>query len=177
MGKIAVLGLGESVKLFDPIEYELSIGVNDIWRIYHTEVVVCVDNPRAFTPDRYRVIHDSTPKAFYSQMVVWDTRPDFHKIEIIPGYPETSLNLDTPGYYKSYCSPFIACQVAFKMYGADEIHLFGVDLINHPHLNGDLCAKIKNHFVNLNKALFVKNCRLVIHGNGILTIQTGIVNF
>lgn len=169
--KIAVLGLGPSIKLFNPVEYELSIGVNDIWRVHHSEIIVCVDNPRAFTPDRYRVIHDSTPKAFYSQMVIWDTRPDFRKIEIIPGYPETFLSLDGSGYYKSYCSPFIACQVAFKEYGADEIHLFGVDLVNHPHLNGDLCAKIRHHFVVLNNALKAKNCRLIVQGNGILAPQ------
>lgn len=172
MGKVAVLGLGPSRELFEPYvaaQYEATIGVNDIWRFYKTDAIVCLDYPRAFTPDRMRVITESRPEAFYSQVVIWDTRPDFKKINIIPGYPEQACSIDGPDYQKSYCSPFVATQIAFKIYAAREIHLYGVDLTNHPHLDRKLCDKIKIHFSNLKRALELKDCKLIIHGDGILT--------
>jgi hypothetical protein len=100
--------------------------------------------------------------------VAWDVRPDFRKIDIAPGYPDTYCNLNLPAYQKSYCSPFVSTQIAWKVYGATEIHLFGVDLLNHPHLDQQLCGKIKSHFRHLKSALTERGCRLVVHGQGIL---------
>jgi len=168
---VAVLGLGESRNLFNSSEYDFSIGVNDIWRYFKTDYVVCVDYPRAFMPDRIKVINECKPKIFFSQFFQWETRPDFEKIHIAAGYPDFICNLDQLAYCKSYCSPFIATQVAYKKFGATEIHLFGVDLIKHPHLNITLCAKIKIHFRNLKKALDAKGCKLIVHGSGILTLE------
>lgn len=102
-------------------------------------------------------------------MVVWDTRPDFKKINILPGYQaDRFIDLNVKEYYKSYFSPFIAIQIAFKEYQATEIHLFGVDLINHPILNGELLTKCKLHFTNLKAALKEKGCEFVVHGEGVL---------
>ncbi len=169
MKKIAILGLGYSIGEFNPADFEFTIGVNDIWRIFKSDIVVCLNPPKDFRSDRLKFIKECKPQKFYSQMVVWDTRPDFEKIEILPGYgADIFLNLDLHGYYKSYCSPFVACQIAFKEYYATEIHLFGVDMINHPELNGGLCEKIRIHFKNLKTALKLKGCELVIHGEGIL---------
>ena len=171
MGKVAVLGLGPSKDLFSPADYEISIGVNDIWRFYKTDAIVCLDYPRVFQGERLKVIEASKPEAFFSQLVIWDTRPDFKKINIAPGYPELTCNISGVEYQKSYCSPFVACQVAFKVYGATEIHLYGVDMINHPHLDKALCVKIKLHFSHLKKALEAKDCKLIVHGSGILAVQ------
>ncbi len=168
--KIAILGLGPSLKEFNSVDFGLSIGVNDIWRYVKSEAVVCLDNARAFNSDRLKVINDCKPEAFYSQIINWDTRPDFKKIDILPGYPEKICNLDLPQFHKSFCSPFVACQIAYRYYRATEIYLFGVDLINHPYLDASICAKIKTHFVNLKLALKSKNCDLIIHGEGILKV-------
>jgi hypothetical protein len=168
MGKITVLGLGPSIHEFNPVEFELSVGVNDIWKFIKSDVIVCLDNPSIFTPERLKIINESKPEAFYSQMVAWDERPDFKKINILPSYPDTYLNLDANEFYKSYCSPFVAVQVGYKYYGATEIHLYGVDLLNHPHLNEVYCTKIKKHFVVLKSALETKGVELIVHGNGIL---------
>jgi len=167
--KIAILGLGCSISDFKAEDFELSIGVNDIWRIVKSDVVVCLNYQKDFIPDRLKVINECKPKAFYSHIVHWDTRPDFVKIEIQPGYPaDRCVNLDIPAYSKSFCSPFVAAQIAYKIYYATEIHLFGCDMVNHPHLNGELCNKIKNHFRNLKVALEAKNCKMIVHGEGIL---------
>jgi len=115
------------------------------------------------------VINECRPKIFYSQIVEWDYRPDFKKINLLPGYPDNFCQLDTPAMHKSYCSPFVACQIAVKYHFANEVHLYGVDLVNHPHLDQNICQKIKTHFTNLNTAFRSRGINLIVHGNGILT--------
>lgn len=165
---IAVLGLGASLKEFDPSKFDLSIGVNDIYRSIKTDVVVCLNHSRSFGSDRLRYINDCTPKAFFSQIVNWDYRADFRKIDFIPLYPNNFCQLETKEYHKSFCSPFVAVQIAYKEYGAKEIHLFGVDMINHPNLDKAVCEYIKIHFKNLALALRDRGCAFIVHGKGIL---------
>ena len=165
--RIAILGLGKSLELYKP-EYDLTIGVNDIWQHVKTDVVVCLDQRGKFTPDRMRVIDSCKPKAFYSQIVAYDTRPDFFKIDLLSSFPERECNLDLPQFQKSLCSPFVAVQIAWRYYGATEIHLFGVDLTNHSNLDAGMCAKIKVHFINLKAALLQKGCGFMVFGSGIL---------
>lgn len=167
--KVAVLGLGDSLKLFQPEGYDYVIGVNDIWHYVETDAVVVLDYPRAFEPVRLKPIQECKPKVFYSQLVVWDQRSDFRKIDLLTGYPDRLVDLDQKAFCKSFCSPFVAVQVAWKYHGAEEIHLFGVDLLNHPHFDRNICHKIKIHFQNLRIALTAKACKLVVHGEGILT--------
>lgn len=165
--KIAVLGLGPSLSLFSS-KFECTIGVNDIWSFHKTDVLVCLDHRHALGEQRSIVIDQSKPKAFYSQIVNWNHRHDFVKINFMHQYPSAVINLDVADYYKSYCSPFVACQVAYKNYNATEIHMFGVDMVNHPHLKNELCEKIKVHFSSLATALRGKGCEIVVHGQGIL---------
>jgi hypothetical protein len=167
--KIAILGLGCSLSEFNPTEFDLSIGVNDIWRVVKSNDIVCLNPAKDFVFDRLKVIQESRPEHFWSQIVNWDVMPNFRKIDILPGYgADIYVSLDTPEYYKSFCSPFVACQIGFKEYHANELHLFGVDMIAHPMLNGELCGKIRTHFINLKAALTLKGCGFVVHGQGIL---------
>ena len=168
MRKIAVLGTGSSISLFNADDYDLSIGVNDIWKYVQADIIVCLDKRSVFAGERGITIDNSHPQAFYSQIVNWDSRTDFHKIDIMHHYPDKICNLDLPSFNKSYCSPFVAVQIAYRYYGATEIHLFGVDLLNHPHLNRVLCSKIILHFRNLQAALIEKGSKIIVHGDGIL---------
>jgi hypothetical protein len=165
---VAVLGLGSSLAEFQPEEFELAIGVNDIWRHVKTDIVVCLNNPKEFTFERLAIINACTPKAFYSQMVIWDERSDFVKINFLPGYQDSYCNLDLFTFQKSFCSPFVAAQIGFKLYHASELHLYGVDLLNHPVLNGTLLDKCILHFTNLKTALKLKGCEFIVHGEGVL---------
>jgi hypothetical protein len=167
MGVCVVLGLGPSLGLYIP-KGEFTIGVNDIWTYYSTDVVVCLDKRGAFTADRLRTIDTCKPKAFYSQMACWDRRTDFKQISFLNYYPEAKCDLSSWHLQKSYCSPFVAVQIAFKFYGATRIELYGVDLIGHSNLKPDMCQSIKRHFINLKKALTDEGCELIIHGEGIL---------
>jgi hypothetical protein len=169
MGKvIAVLGLGASiVEYHDGFDY--TIGVNDIWRITPVDAIVCLDRRERFTPERLAVIDDSMPGKFYSQLTEWSHRRDFIHIELQHDYPNYICQIDIPALPKSMCSPFVACAIAYKYHDASEIHLFGVDLINHPTLTGGTLTRIKIHFKNLRDALLKKNIPLIVHGNGILS--------
>ena len=165
--KIAVLGLGPSLNLFTP-DYDYSIGVNDIWRHVKTNAVVCLDHRKAFSFERMAIIDTCKPEIFYTQIVNYDTRPDFQLIALTKTFPDTFCNLDIPEINKSLCSPFVACGVAWKFYTPKEIHVYGVDLIQHNNLDLKMRMRIKTHFINLKFALLQKGCELIIHGDGIL---------
>jgi hypothetical protein len=165
--KITVLGLGPSMELFKPDD-NISIGVNDIWSRVQTEYVVCLDKKGVFTPERLKVIENCKPVKFYSQVDDWSDRPDFQKIELQPYYPVYECQINIPQLPKSLCSPFVACVIAYKYLKADEIRVYGVDLLNHPHLDSKSCDRIKIHFKNLKIALRMQKCELIIHGDGIL---------
>jgi len=164
MGKIAVLGLGPSLKLF---KGGLSIGVNDIWSSYPADYVVCLDEKNRFTPERLKVIEECRPVKFFSQLNCWSSHPAYEKIELQHDYPNYECYLDLETIPKSLCSPFVAAAIAYKMW-ADEINIYGVDLLNHPLLKESQVKKIKQHFENLQTALIQKGKRLIIHGDGVL---------
>lgn len=169
--RIAILGLGESIREYNG-GFDETIGVNDIWRIVKSDHVVCVDLPGRFTPDRLDVINNCCPKRFYSQLDEWSKRPDFYRIRLQQYYPTYICQLNIAEIPKSFCSPFVAAVIAFKYHDAGEIHLFGVDFVNHPHLKNDTVSKIRNHFINLRDALKPHGVRLVVHGNGALRMVT-----
>jgi hypothetical protein len=178
MGKVvAVLGLGESLKYYNKDGWDATIGVNDIWRQVQTDYVVCVDMKCRFTPERLKVIEECRPKTFYSIFPTWEhpkvndwaDRPDIQHIELQHDYPNYVCQLDIPAVPKSLCSPFVAAAIAFKYLGADELHVFGVDLLTHPTLKDQQCARIKQHFTTLKAALKQAGCGIVFYGNGILT--------
>jgi len=165
--KIAVLGLGESLGTFEG-GFDATIGVNDIWQRVQTDYVVCLDKRERFTPERLAVIDACTPRRFYTQVDEWQQRPDYVPITLQYDYPNYVCQLAPQPFPKSLCSPFVACAIAYKLHDAKEIHLFGVDLTNHPHLKDGSLEKIKRHFTNLQAALLPLGARIIVHGNGIL---------
>jgi len=166
--KIAVLGLGESLQLFDASQFDASIGVNDIWARVPADYVVCVDKPDRFEPERLAGVVAARCKAFYSQLGEWSFMPNFYPIELQPAYPTYICQLDPPALPKSHCSPFIAAAIACKLHNASEVHLFGVDLVNHPLLKAATCERIRIHFKNLRDAMALRGCVLKVHGGGLL---------
>jgi len=168
MGKVAVLGLGPSLDLYNQsdIEFDFTIGVNDIWSKVKTDYVVCVDKKERFTPERLKTIEECKPVKFFSHLDEWNNHSGFEKIELQPDFPKYICQVNLKSIPKSLCSPFIAAAMAYKL-GAKEIHLYGVDLTTHPHLSKDI-QRIQLHFHNLKVALSMNNCLLIIHGDGAL---------
>jgi hypothetical protein len=167
MGQVAVLGLGPSLKLYNG-GYDLTIGVNDIYSKVPTDHIVCVDRPDRFTVERLKVINESTPERFYTHLTDWQDRPDYFPIELQEQYPNYVCLLNIKAIPKSLCSPFVAAAIAYKLHEATEIHLYGVDLTNHPNLDKRSCERIFTHFKNLSYSLRIAGSKLVVHGDGIL---------
>jgi hypothetical protein len=169
--KIAVLGLGESLNLYlseAPFKFDLTLGVNDIWRKVCADVVVCLDERDRFSDERLKFIDECRPQHFYSQLDCWAARPDFTRIQLQEQFPDYVCQLDISTVPKSLCSPFVAAAVAYKFHQATEVHLYGVDLINHPHLQAHSCTTIVKHFRSLKTALAMHGCGFVVHGSGLL---------
>jgi len=169
MAKIAVLGLGESLKLYNGAE-DFTVGVNDIWAQVQADYIVCVDERSRFTPARLAVIDDSYPIKFYSHLDCWAGRDDFSRIALQEAYPDYVCQLDTPKLPMSMCSPFVATALAYKILGATEVHIYGVDLLTHWHLKDKTADKIVQHFKALKVALIQHGCGFVVHGNGRLKV-------
>ncbi len=170
MGKIAVLGLGESLAEFTyDGGWDYTLGVNDIWRAVHTDAVVCVDKRAAFTAERLATIDGSRPQRFYTHLPEeWNGRADTFGIALQEMFPDYVCQLHTSKVPKSMCSPFVATAIAFMYHHATEIHLYGVDMVTHPHLKDQMTGKIVKHFKALKVALAMDGCQLHVHGNGIL---------
>lgn len=169
--KIAVLGLGPSLPLFlkDLGQYDLTIGVNDIYKSVHTDYVVCLDYPKKFSPERLKIIMDCWPKGFYSQLPNYSGLPNFVKIELQKTYPDKGCDLKIDPLPKSFCSPFVAVAIAVKYLKATEVHIYGVDFIDHPKLkNLEVLKKMKVHFFNLKVSLQQRGCTMEFHGDGFL---------
>ena len=174
--KIAVLGLGPSVVEFmaQPKAYQETIGVNDNWRFWHTDYLVCLDRKEKFNDVRRKVIDESRPRHFYTHLDEWQDRADYRPITLQFGYPQHECVLEGEALPKSLCSPFVACAIAYKLLGANELHMFGVDLVDHPHLRDVSVKHIVKHFVNLQRALILKGARIVVHGKGMLLVLNSI---
>jgi len=149
--KIIVLGLGESIVNYSPSNIE-TIGVNDIYKHYSTDHVVCIDPPNRFDNIRIRTISESRPKTFFSQLDIWKPLVhNFKKIDFAIGRGKFD-ELDSDRVCYGCSSPLVATVIAYKM-GAKEIELFGVDFNTHPNFVGRTLERSVNEFILLKKEL------------------------
>ena len=81
MEHFSILGLGESLKNFSP-NGSVTIGVNDIYKHFPADYVVCVDTPDKFNPERFKTITSSYYKGSHGIIVTYDItdRDSFAKI-------------------------------------------------------------------------------------------------
>lgn len=133
---IFVLGLGETLKFFNDFKAP-TIGVNDIWSKVKTQIVVCVDQPSKFVPDRLNTIKNCKPKIFFSQLKEWGkyiTEPYYWNVPIVAvDHRKTPFRENV--IYHSNNSPFVACSLASTL-NYKNIVIYGVDFNNHPKLKG-----------------------------------------
>jgi hypothetical protein len=149
--KINVLGLGESLINYTPTN-TVTIGVNDIYKHFNTEHIVCVDKPNRFDNYRQQIIRDSRPKTFFSQLDDWrNIAHNYKKIEFAIGRGKFD-ELDSDKICFGCSSPLVATVIAYKM-GAKEIELFGVDFNTHPNFVDNVLNRAIREFVALKTEL------------------------
>jgi hypothetical protein len=165
---VDVLGLGESLSLHDG--NNITVGVNDIFKVKPVDVLVCVDFKTAFNPERLKWIEEANDCAFFSQLDEWKSKQNFNKIELQQFYPKQVANLDVPQLPKSVFSPYVAVALAYKLFTPSLIRVFGVDMTNHHNLTKQ-AERIQKDWKALVIALRLKGCEVEVYGAGLLTRQ------
>ena len=157
-----ILGLAPSVTAYKP-SGNITIGVNDIFKICSVDHLIVIDNPNQFNNKRKNTILQSTPKLFISQINTWNRMKNFHLIKLANVRGSVSQIEQHNIYPYSIMSPYVAIVHAYKL-GATEIIIYGVDLLNHKSLTGD--SKIKRVLTDistLNQYLIKKNVSLKVY--------------
>lgn len=129
--KMIVTGCGESVTVFADGVDCLTIGVNDIQRLFCPNYIVVLNSKSSFKPDRWGPIEASEADALFTHIKkdkFDEQMPVKHKdriVTIILGkYGGTNLDQAVVDYTSN--SPYVACVIAAWM-GITRIGLIGVD--------------------------------------------------
>ena len=161
----SVIGLGKSAEGYEN-KGEQAIGVNDAYKIYPVDYLICVDPPVRFNKKRLATIRNSSPIEFLSHYSEWASfMPMFRQIKLAPIRFDLRY-LDSDLYCYSDNSPFVAVVHAYKM-GASEIVMYGVDFVDHPALNKDEHhnKRILKMYFELSKELARRNVKLYVSSN------------
>jgi len=161
---INVIGLGDTAKEFNP-DGNLTLCVNDTNRLCDYRVIV--DRFSAFSKGRqfalmYNLV-ERTSKGVFSQLPEWDILKDKNFTHINLKAIHAHNNRWNEFIPSSNNSPFVACGVAYKYFNATEIRLWGVDMLDHPHLNGAMREQSVKDFKLLQKILNEKGRRIIPH--------------
>ncbi|MBA7514361.1 hypothetical protein ES705_06389 [subsurface metagenome] len=127
-----VLGLGPSLKYYDPEKCLETIGVNDICAYHKVDHLLLMDPPSHFNEKRLNNIKNSKPKTTFSNLMEWEFMPGFQKIKIAGpehGGDVSSLD-DWECLPRHVDSTFTAVCLAYH-FDANDIILHGVDFKNH----------------------------------------------
>jgi hypothetical protein len=158
---IIVCGCGESATLLVEPHRNITIGVNDIQRLFSPNYLVVVNDKVSFSQQRWSFIESTQAQVIFTHlrgMKVDDAR----KCVITLGR-YGACELDKPAIDYTSNSPYIAVILAYKM-GAKNIGLLGVDFTpNHffaktgDHPLSKKAGTISNEYVQLHRALANKN--------------------
>ncbi len=119
---LVVCGCGASLKQLHRPEQFVTIGVNDVGRLFTPDYLVVVNERRQFTPERYVYVEQSQAKAIFSQLELAHPRAVRFKLGRRGGTDQPDA--DTLHYANN--SPYVAVNLARHM-GAARIGLIGVD--------------------------------------------------
>ncbi len=161
---IDILGTGPSISLHDGDN--VTIGVNDIFKIKPVDIVICLDRKNVFG-SRLKTITDCRPKLFVTHLHEWSDHPGHKLIKLQQHYPGNIADIDSIEFPKSIFSPFVATAFGWKLFRPDVIRVFGCDMTNHKHLTKEKDRVIK-HWSALKKAINSKGCEIIVYGEGVL---------
>lgn len=122
---IVVCGCGRSLKELEQPSRFVTIGVNDVGRLFDPTYLVVI-NPRSqFSGDRFRYVEDSRAQALFTQIDLGVRHPQVVRFRL---GRRGGLDLDRDDVLDySSNSPYVAALIALRM-GAARIALIGVDL-------------------------------------------------
>lgn len=161
---VVVCGCGTSARLLQAPGDFVTIGVNDIGRLFDPRYLVVVNPRNQFRGDRFRHVERSRATALFTQLELGRVDPPVVRFRL-GSYGGTDLDADALDYTQN--SPYVAvCLAAFM--GAKRIGLLGVDFTEH-HFFADTgrhplagrLAQIDREYAALARALQERGIELV----------------
>lgn len=125
---IIVCGCGESLNNLTQPESFITIGVNDVGRLFDPTYLVVLNPRNQFKGDRFRYVENSKAKAIITQLNLGIKHPNIVRFRL-GKYGSTDLSDQNVLPYTQN-SPYVALCLAAHM-GANCIGLIGVDFTNN----------------------------------------------
>lgn len=124
---ILVCGCGPSLSSYRPIDGVVTIGVNDVGRLFDPTYLVVVNPRNQFREDRFRHVERSRAQALFTQLDLGPVDPTVVRFPL-GTYGGTEVSEGVLHYTQN--SPYVAVCLAAWM-GARRIGLLGVDFTEH----------------------------------------------
>jgi hypothetical protein len=125
---IIVCGCGNSLRGFAEHDQFITIGVNDVGRLFDPTYLVVLNNRTEFYGDRFAYVARSRARALFSQLDLGVSHP--HAVRFNLGQ-SGGVTWDVPNTLPyTRTSPYVAISLAALM-GAKRIGLIGVDFTDH----------------------------------------------
>lgn len=124
---ILVCGCGSSLSQIVSPERYITIGVNDVGRLFQPDYLVVLNPRQQFRADRFRYVEESRARAVFTQLELNIRHP--HVVRIRLGKYAGADFSDPNCLHYTRNSPYLALCLAIHM-GAKRIGLIGVDFTN-----------------------------------------------
>ncbi|MEH6413428.1 glycosyltransferase [Pseudomonas sp. CGJS7] len=121
---VVVCGCGPSLPQLPRTQELLTIGVNDVGRLFDPTYLVVLNPPQQFKHDRYVHVRASNARALFTQLDLGTVKPPLVRFRL-GAYGGTDSGADDCLHYTQN-SPYVAVCLAAYM-GATRIGLIGVD--------------------------------------------------
>ena len=126
---ILVCGCGSSLSTLIAPERTITIGVNDVGRLFDPDYLVVLNPPAQFTGDRFSYVKKSRAKVIFSQLNLELDHPHVVRFRLGQRGGTDLSNPETLPFTRN--SPYVAIALAMHM-GARRIGVIGVDFTeNH----------------------------------------------
>ena len=163
--KIMVVGCGTSTSTLTNPQDHITIGVNDISRLFTPNYLVVLNDKTSFKHDRWNWIENSTCPYIFTHIKGLAIKDEQKILLQLGRYGGSDLEKDAVDYTSN--STYVACIIAAYM-GATKIGILGVDFtVNHffaetgEHTLSRKISTINNEYMVLNGAMNKKGIEMV----------------
>ncbi|MBP2302790.1 capsular polysaccharide synthesis protein [Azospirillum picis] len=125
---VVVCGCGRSLLSLTAPDRFLTIGVNDVGRVFDPTYLVVLNPRHQFAADRFRYVEQSRARAIFTQLDLGLTHPDVVRFRLGPHGGTDLSDPETLPHTRN--SPYVALCLALHM-GARRVGLVGVDFTDH----------------------------------------------
>jgi hypothetical protein len=123
-----VCGCGVSLSQVTAPHRFISIGVNDVGRLFQPDYLVVLNSKHQFAGDRFRYVEESRARAIFTQLPLGLRHPRVVHIRL--GRRAGTDDADPEALHYTRNSPYLAVCLAMHM-GAARIGLIGIDFTDH----------------------------------------------